>query len=1181
MVKAKKSESDSSPKSGTNKSPKQTKESLTKKEVKNGGSAPKKVAKKVTTKGTRSSTSAIIGKFFIAASVLAVVVSAGVYLWLGNWEDGPSIKKLTEYSVSELFDHGFKVMLGGGVTRDEEAAQEYKQGEHLPEKIELQDEKSESDEDEIETDVVSEPRKIFAEESKKSVGEALFEPELVNPQESEGEKDLEKQAEKSRETVEEDANNQQNESQDGAGKFQESATDEFEDKVKFEEITSEFETEDEPKEEVLTKNLEQQLSQKQKHIDESQIESSEKTETDAKFMADESENSEPLEKTFEEKLAQDEEIINKIGDIRASEYYKTIGDTGKDDYKDTVSINNVLHKRHKFLEGEEEDEIETPFEYYNDDEYEEELVTDGEHAVESQDEQIKTDVDSDKRNESESDKVSETEPELEKKSESSDQPIEKLKTEKESQTESATKSEKQIEREFEENKLLEDETGDKFEDKDESETNHKLHVQSDYVTETDDKSDVNETESIYENDVDMEVEEKEFEEVLELEENDEHEQDDVISEETKDSKTKRDGDEEKLKVEEEEVKYQDDEDDFYTNEEDSQIVIETVEEEFGEVKGDQSEAEELEVVQVKDSEDVEVLEETYLDLDQVVIDGEESLEEEDKDNKNIERLEEEKTFDESLENETPSEEGNDKIGQEVKEEEPFTFYDDEVSQVKDEEFVQLQQPEDKQRSEDSKNQEKLGQVEEILGHRHNENESELYDDEKIAKEIDQKIDEALEEMDKQISKNARAAVNHYHVKLLENIKDNFAALGKARALTAVWKSEGLTAILEDAKDTYFLLLGQPPLSRRFSYLATSELVKLLEAKKGTEQEGLIKEALQTLIDMYPDHVDEFNDLALTSLKEGRFKTAKVAFRLVLERHPFDSFARLYLGSLLKIVDRDFQTAVDLMLPVVEGGKANIGDVRIFLELGDALNRLNRKEEAKHVYNKAVDSGLLQSPWQHNIVTVPGLSNRVWWTKEQLSEQNQGLLTELENYWFNVREELEKVLADEGLGALLIQMDDTDHLESGGVEKLHLFVDGKKDHQTCDYLPSTCRMIENIPDVKCKQCQAQIYVIQPNTLLSSFISPSNARIRADLGLSLARDDLILVRGERRSWQLGRFLLYDPSFDREWVIGGDEEEDEELTNNIRSVSLPGNRRALLSLELWHPELSDEQKQSLEDS
>ena len=81
--------------------------------------------------------------------------------------------------------------------------------------------------------------------------------------------------------------------------------------------------------------------------------------------------------------------------------------------------------------------------------------------------------------------------------------------------------------------------------------------------------------------------------------------------------------------------------------------------------------------------------------------------------------------------------------------------------------------------------------------------------------------------------------------------------------------------------------------------------------------------------------------------------------------------------------------------------------------------------------------------------------------------------------------------------------------------------------------------------------------------------------------MARDDLILVRGERRSWQLGRFLLYDPSFDREWIIGGEEEEDEDQTNQIQSVSLPGNKRALLSLELWHPELSEEQKQSLESS
>lgn len=116
---------------------------------------------------------------------------------------------------------------------------------------------------------------------------------------------------------------------------------------------------------------------------------------------------------------------------------------------------------------------------------------------------------------------------------------------------------------------------------------------------------------------------------------------------------------------------------------------------------------------------------------------------------------------------------------------------------------------------------------------------------------------------------------------------------------------------------------------------------------------------------------------------------------------------------------------------------------------DGLSDLSKNPQAKHVYNKAVDSGLLQSPWQHNIVTVPGLSNRVWWTKEQLSEQNQGLLTELENYWFNIREELEKVLADEGLGALLIQVDDVDHLESGGVEKLPLFVDGEYRKNSCN------------------------------------------------------------------------------------------------------------------------------------
>ena len=90
------------------------------------------------------------------------------------------------------------------------------------------------------------------------------------------------------------------------------------------------------------------------------------------------------------------------------------------------------------------------------------------------------------------------------------------------------------------------------------------------------------------------------------------------------------------------------------------------------------------------------------------------------------------------------------------------------------------------------------------------------------------------------------------------------------------------------------------------------------------------------------------------------------------------------------------------------------------------------------------------------------------------------------------------------------------------------------------------------------------VLQPGTYIKPHCGLTNGRIRYHLGIEVA-DDLawIEVAEQRRPWSNGRCMVFDDSF------------------RHRVVHRGMKRRVVLIVDLWHPELSPDERRILSES
>lgn len=89
-----------------------------------------------------------------------------------------------------------------------------------------------------------------------------------------------------------------------------------------------------------------------------------------------------------------------------------------------------------------------------------------------------------------------------------------------------------------------------------------------------------------------------------------------------------------------------------------------------------------------------------------------------------------------------------------------------------------------------------------------------------------------------------------------------------------------------------------------------------------------------------------------------------------------------------------------------------------------------------------------------------------------------------------------------------------------------------------------------------QFQIKISVIKAGSRIWPHCGPTNFILDAQLGLVIPSEARIRVGKETRGWKTGRFIIFDESFEHEiWFDG----------------AVSKNYRIVLSIDLWHPEVS----------
>ncbi len=178
-------------------------------------------------------------------------------------------------------------------------------------------------------------------------------------------------------------------------------------------------------------------------------------------------------------------------------------------------------------------------------------------------------------------------------------------------------------------------------------------------------------------------------------------------------------------------------------------------------------------------------------------------------------------------------------------------------------------------------------------------------------------------------------------------------------------------------------------------------------------------------------------------------------------------------------------------------------------------------------------------------TYPGLTSMPWHDPSSFP-----IVCELERMSALIREELH----DLDTHTFHREVEPIDR--TGSWDVCMLFERGKRRNENCELLPITTRIIETHRTLRTHAGIAYFSRLSPKTRVASHRGPTNMRLRCHLGIDVPPDCGVTVAGESRSWSEGRCIVFDDSF--EHSVWNDSDRP----------------RIVLIVDLWHPDLSDEE-------
>ncbi|XP_029389132.1 aspartyl/asparaginyl beta-hydroxylase isoform X11 [Mus pahari] len=345
------------------------------------------------------------------------------------------------------------------------------------------------------------------------------------------------------------------------------------------------------------------------------------------------------------------------------------------------------------------------------------------------------------------------------------------------------------------------------------------------------------------------------------------------------------------------------------------------------------------------------------------------------------------------------------------------------------------------------------------------------------------------------------------------------------------------ASVEEQQDTPPVKKKKPKLLNKFDKTIKAEL----DAAEKLRKRGKIEEA-----------VSAFEELVRKYPQSPRARYGKAQ---VLNVTPNDGFAKVHYGFILKAQNK-IAESIPYLKEGIESGDPGTDDGRFYFHLGDAMQRVGNKEAYKW-YELGHKRGHFASVWQRSLYNVNGLKAQPWWTPRETGYTE--LVKSLERNW--------KLIRDEGLMVMdrakgLFLPEDENLREKGDWSQFTLWQQGRKNENACKGAPKTCALLEKFSETTgCRRGQIKYSIMHPGTHVWPHTGPTNCRLRMHLGLVIPKEGCkIRCANETRTWEEGKVLIFDDSFEHE------------VWQDASSF------RLIFIVDVWHPELTPQQRRSL---
>ncbi|XP_031625720.1 aspartyl/asparaginyl beta-hydroxylase isoform X11 [Contarinia nasturtii] len=418
---------------------------------------------------------------------------------------------------------------------------------------------------------------------------------------------------------------------------------------------------------------------------------------------------------------------------------------------------------------------------------------------------------------------------------------------------------------------------------------------------------------------------------------------------------------------------------------------------------------------------------------------------------------------------------------------------------------------------------------------------------------DHVIDDEIRQANEQLAEDPLSALT-----LFEQIRQTYPAstaaqYGIAKALDSLADLKRSNSLLRRAIEEYekYINMGDKLNDTEFKVAAE----RCIERMRFIGEHTKAVPVHEKLIERFDDNPYYRNQLAVTYLLVNRLADAKYVLHMTLQRWRDDGFAAVHYGFVLKNLDHNLEHAVIFLRQGIESGANGTSDGRFYFNLGDALIRLGRQDEAKEIFKEAAKKKLFPSEYQRSLYNLKHLKAQPFWTLAETGYKHE--FQTLEQNWKRIRDEGLNLLNDIGYFS-----DEAENLRDTGVWKqFELFARGKRNDENCKRASFTCKLIETFPAARfCKRGQVKFSVMHPNTHVWPHCGPTNCRLRAHLALKTADKTSIRVATETKTWMEGKIMVFDDSFEHEvWHNG---------TTN----------RLILIVDVWHPEISADEKKTL---